>query len=85
MLFRIDTFEQQCVLLKGMLQSPRLKYHMNTIGIYQLLSKSDIFEHRCLQNITKLYKHAGKCDDQQQFKYILEADMVFTPQVFTFR
>ena len=31
----IDTFEQQCVVLKGMLQSPRLKYHMKTIGIDQ--------------------------------------------------
>ena len=29
----IITFEQQCVVLKGMLQSTRLKYHMKTIGI----------------------------------------------------
>ena len=29
----IDTFEQQCVVLKGMLQSPRLKDHVKTIGI----------------------------------------------------
>ena len=28
----IDTFEQQCVLLKVMLQSPRLEYHAQTIG-----------------------------------------------------
>ena len=34
----IDTFEQQCVILKGMLQSPRLKYHVQNIGVqmYQL-------------------------------------------------
>ena len=31
----INTFEQQYVVLEGMLQSPRLKYHMKTIGIYQ--------------------------------------------------
>ena len=31
----IDTFEQKYVVLKGMLQSPRLKYHVQTIGIYQ--------------------------------------------------
>ena len=31
----IDTFEQQCVVIKGMLQSPFLEYHMNTIGIDQ--------------------------------------------------
>ena len=31
----IDTFEQQFVVLKGMLQSPRLKYHIQTIVIDQ--------------------------------------------------
>ena len=35
----IHTFEQTCVVIKGMLQSPRLKYHMNTIGIDQSLRK----------------------------------------------
>ena len=29
----IDTFEQQCLVLKIMLQSPKLKYHIQTIGI----------------------------------------------------
>ena len=45
----VDTFEQQFVLFKGMLQSPILKDHMKNIGIDQLLSNSDIFEHRCLK------------------------------------
>ena len=31
----IDTPEQQCVLLRGMLQSPRLKDHVSIIGIDQ--------------------------------------------------
>ena len=31
----IDTFEQKCFVIKGILQSPRLKYHMKTIGIDQ--------------------------------------------------
>ena len=31
----------------------------------------------------KLYKQSGKCDDQQQIKYILQADMVYTPEVLT--
>ena len=39
----VDTFEEKCVVLKGVLQSPRLKYHMNTIGIDQSLRKSAIF------------------------------------------
>ena len=79
----IDTFEQQCVVLKGMLQSPRLKDRVKTIGIDQSLSNNALFEHKFLQNIKKLYKHASKCDVQQQFKYILEATMVSTPEGFT--
>ena len=78
----IDTFEQQCVVLKGMLQSPRLKYHVYTIGIYLSLSNNAIYEHKCLENIKKLYKQYAKCDDQQQFKDILGAAMVSTPEVF---
>ena len=60
----IDTFEQQCVVLKGMLQSPRLKYRVHTIGVDSSLSNNTIYEHKCLENIKKLYKQAGKCDDQ---------------------
>ena len=79
----IDTYEQTYVMLKGMLQSPRLKDHMQTIGIGQSLSNSYRFEHRCLKNIRKLYEHAGKCDNQQQFKDILEATMVSSTEIFT--
>ena len=74
----IDTFEQQCVVLKGMLQSPRLKYHVQTIGIDLFLSKNSIYEHQCLENIKNLYKKSGKCDDQKQLKYIIKAAMVST-------
>ena len=76
----VDTFEQQCVVLKGMLQSPRIKYHVNNIGIDISLSNNALFEHKCLQNIKKLYKNSVKCDDQQQFKDIIEATMVSTPE-----
>ena len=62
-----------------MLQSPRLKYHVQAIGIDPSLSNNNIYEHKCLENIKKLYKQAGKCDDQQQFKDIIEAAMVSTP------
>ena len=31
----INKFEQQCVVLKGILQSPWLKDHLQTIGIDQ--------------------------------------------------
>ena len=47
----IDTFKQQCVLLKGMLQSPRLKYHVHTIGIDLSLSNNAMYEHKCLESI----------------------------------
>ena len=33
----IATFEQQCFVIKGMLQSPRFEDHMKTIGIDQSL------------------------------------------------
>ena len=34
-------------------------------------------------NIKKLYKTAGKCDGQQQYKAMLEAAIVSTPERFT--
>ena len=79
----IDIFEQQCVVLKGMLQSPRLKYNVQTIGIEQFLSNNAIYEHKCLENIKKLYKQDGKSDDQQQLKDVIEDAMVSTPELFT--
>ena len=79
----IDTFEQQCVVLKGMLQSLQLKDHVQTIGIDQSLSKNAIYEHKYLENIKILYKQADKCDNQKQFKDIIEAAMVSTPEGFT--
>ena len=79
----IYTFKQKCVVLKGMMQSPRLKDHEQTIGIHPSLSNNDIYEHKFLENIKKLYKEAGKCDDQKKLKNILEADMVSTPEGFT--
>ena len=36
-----------------------------------------------LKTSKKLYKQADKCDYQQQFKYIIQADMVYTPEGFT--
>ena len=39
----INTFEQKCVMIKGVLEPPRIKYHMKTIGIYQSLRNSALF------------------------------------------
>ena len=52
----IDKFEQKCFVIKGMLQSPRLKDNVKTIGIGPYLSNNAIYEHKCLENIKKLYK-----------------------------
>ena len=39
-----------------------------------------MYEHRCQENINNLYKTAGRYYDQQQYKAILEATMVSTPE-----
>ena len=56
---------------------------MNNIGIDKSFRNSALFGHRYIQNIKKLYHNSGNFDDQQQFKDILEAAMVSTPEVFT--
>ena len=71
-----------CFIYANLL-SVRLKYHVHTFVIDQSLRNNAIHEQKCLENIKKLYKQAGKCDNQQQFKYILEADMVSNPEGFT--
>ena len=79
----IDKYEQKCVVLKLVLQSPCIKDHVKTIGIDLSLNNNAIFEHKCSQNIKILYKYSGKCDNQQQLKDIIEATMVYTPEGFT--
>ena len=51
---------------------------MSTIEIYQKLSNSALYEHICLENTNKLYIFAGKCDEQQKYKAIIEEEMVST-------
>ena len=46
--------------------------------IYQSLRNNALYEHKFLENIKKIYKQSGNCDDQQQIKDILEAAMVST-------
>ena len=79
----IDTFEQQCVVIKFMLQSSRLKDHTKTIGIDRLSFTRSYFEHRCMNNTKKIYQHAGKCDHKKNFKDILEDALLSTPKSVT--
>ena len=66
-----------------MLKSSRLEDHMKTIGIDQSSFARSSFEHRCMDNIKKIYQHAGKCDDQQNIKDIIDAAVLSTPEVVT--
>ena len=79
----INILEQKCVVIKCMLQYPRLGDHMNTIGIDKSLSNMPSVEHKWFNNIKQIYQHAVKCDDQQNLKDILDADMFSTPEEFT--
>ena len=79
----MDTFEQKFVVIKCMLQSSHVKDHMKTIGIDLSSFFRSSFEHRYMNNIKKIYQHAGKCDDQQNLKDILEAAILSTPEGLT--
>ena len=59
----INKFNQQCVVIKRMLQSSRLEDHMMTIGIDQFSFTRSYFEQICMNNIKKIYQHADKSDD----------------------
>ena len=45
---------------------------MVSIGVNQSLSENDLYEHICLENIKKKYKTAGKCEDKQRYKAMIE-------------
>ena len=66
-----------------MLQSSRLEDHIYNIGIYQSLCARSSFEHKCMNNIKYIYQYSGKCDDQQNLKYIIDAYMVSSPELVT--
>ena len=66
-----------------MLQSSRLEDHMKTIGVDQSSLTRYSFEHSCMNNIKKIYQHAGKCDDQQNLKDIIDTAILSTPEGVT--
>ena len=67
-----------------MLQSSRLEDHMKTISIDRSSFTRSYFEHRFMNNIKNIYQHAGKCDDQQNLKDIIDADILSTPEGVTY-
>ena len=54
LIIQIHSFEHQCVIIKGLLNSEKLKQHVVSIGVEQSLSNCAMHEHRCLLNIKKL-------------------------------
>ena len=56
---------------------------MKTIGIDQSSCTRSSFEHIRMNNIKKIYQHAGKCDDKQKIKDIIYDDILSTPEVVT--
>ena len=63
-----------------MLQSSRPEDHMKTIAIDQSSFTRSYFEHICMNNIKKIYQHAGKYGDQQNLKDVLGAALLSTPE-----
>ena len=56
---------------------------MKIIGIDRSSFTRYSFEHRCLNNIKNIYRHAGKFDDQQNLKDILDSAILSPPEGFT--
>ena len=52
-------------------------------GIDQSSFTRSSFEHRCMKIIKNIYQHAGKSDDQQNLKDIIDADILSTLEGFT--
>ena len=51
---------------------------MKTIDIERSSFTRSYFEHRFMNNIKKIYQHAGKCDDQQNLKDIIDSAILST-------
>ena len=56
---------------------------MVIIGVYQSSRNNDLYEHICLGKTKKIHKLDSKCDDQQQYKEIIESSMVSNNEGFT--
>ena len=50
---------------------------------WPILCNISSLEHKCLNNIKKIYQHASKCDNQQNLKDILDAAMVSATEELT--
>ena len=58
-------------------QHPQLCFNSKHVGQHP-------FEHICMNNIKKIYQHAGKCDAQQNLKDIIDAVILYTTEGVTY-
>ena len=56
---------------------------MKTISIDKTSFTRFSFEHICMNNIKKIYQHAGKCDAQQNLNNIIDAVILSTTEGVT--
>ena len=75
----IDKFENKCVVLKGMLQSLRLKYHTNTISFDQSVRNRSSFEYKCFNNIKRDINMLVSVITNKHFKIFLRL-LCFLPK-----
>ena len=62
------------------MKSEQLKQHIIAIVLGQLLRNITLYEHIYLENIKKLFKSTGKCDNRSQYKAMIEADILSTTE-----
>ena len=62
---------KKSVVIKGMLQSPRLKYHTKNIGIYQSLIKSDFLNTDILKTPRNYTNMLGSVTNSNNSKIFL--------------
>ena len=82
LIIEIQSFDQKCFIIGGLVQSERLKQHMVKSQVDLLLSDSELYEHISMENINKLYKSSEGCDNQQEYKAIIESAKISICEVF---
>ena len=80
-LLEFDSFEQQCVILRSLLDQKELAQHTKVLGI----DSEDVeFKNKCMMQLKKIYQHSSKghqhkTDDKTAFQLSLIASLKETP------
>ena len=80
-IFEMESFEQKCVIsYLGVVDFQTTEKKHGCHWVWPIIRNNDFYEHRCLENINKLCKTIGKCENQQQHKTMIKATMLLTPE-----